>query len=144
MTMKEIRSFKFIAIKRIAVKRIISDTFFRIVSLSFAEFIFTIRNASDSMTTFFVTFDISNTNNHQISFIRSRVTSADNSSMIFVFLRQKFLKTNEKFKQIKKRKRKSSINDDDEKNENEKKDFFQRKLNRLTKRNVFLHFINDL
>ena len=133
MTMKEVRFFKFIAVKRIAVKRITSDTFFRIVSLSSAEFIFTIRNVFDSMTIFFVTSDISNTNNHQISFTRSRVTFADNFSVIFVFLRQKLLETNEKSKQIKKRKRKSSINDDDEKNENEKEDSLQKKLNRLTK-----------
>ena len=131
MTMREVRFFKFIAVKRIAVKRIVVkritfDTLFRIVSLLSAESIFIIRNAFDSMTTFFVTFDISNTNNHQISFIRSRVMSAVNFSVIFVSLRQKFFETNEKFKQIKKRKRKNNINDDDEKNKNEKFFFFRK------------------
>lgn len=86
------------------------------------------------MTTFFIISDISNTISHQISLIRSRVMFTVNFSIIFVFLRQKILKTNEKFKQIKKRKRKSNFNDnDDEKNKTEKKYSFQKKLNRLTK-----------
>ena len=76
--MKEIQFFKFIAvkriaIKRIAVKRVTFDTFFKIVSLFSVEFIFIIRNAFDSMTTFFVIFDINNTNNYQTSFTRLRV-----------------------------------------------------------------------